>query len=137
MCCHKHSNGESQNRRALLGMHCARSQTGGKDIDTVVATVWDVNDASTAVFMRRFRFYLHLANPDYTRSQALRQAQLDLLNNLWLEDEKERSLLGWLLDEKKQQSDLVNFENTQAAYGFSNYSHPYFWAPFIMMGKWR
>ena len=82
------------------------------------------------------RFYLHLANPDYTRAQALQQAQLDLLNNQWLKDESERSLFGWLF-EKGDSAEPINFNNTQAVFGYSDYSHPYFWAPFIMMGKWR
>ena len=85
------------------------------------------------------RFYLHLANPDYNRAQALRQAQLDMLNNQLFEDEKERRLFGWLLGDEGQDNatDPINFDNTRAAYGFSDYSHPHFWAPFIMMGKWR
>ena len=42
---------------------------GGKNINTVVATIWDVSDASTLLFMQRF--YHHLDNPEFGRAEAL------------------------------------------------------------------
>lgn len=60
-----------------------------------------------------------------------------MLNNQLFEDEEEKSLFSWLLKEDTQQTRTINFDATRTAYGYSDYSHPYFWAPFIMMGKWR
>ncbi|HEY9832016.1 MAG TPA: CHAT domain-containing protein, partial [Stenomitos sp.] len=64
---------------------------------STLATLWTVNDESTAKFMEQF--YKELFTPNITRAEAVRQAQLYLL--------------------KTPES-----------------AHPYFWAPFILVGNW-
>jgi CHAT domain-containing protein len=44
----------------------------------VVSTLWAVNDFATALFC--LFYYQHRQNPNYTRPQALYQAQIDLRN---------------------------------------------------------
>ena len=51
--------------------------------------------------------YRRLLNPAVTKAQALREAQLDLLHK------------------------------DDGSTGMPRYSHPYFWAPFVLMGNWR
>jgi CHAT domain-containing protein len=66
----------------------------------VIATLWAVEDNSTAIFMRQF----YRARRDgQTKAAALRSAQLTLLRGEEVE----------------------------------NYTHPYFWAPFVLMGNWQ
>ena len=78
--------------------------------ETVMASLWRVDDSSTSQLMQRF--YCTLANetPSITKAQALRQAQLSLLNNTPLNCEQSTS------------------DN-------SDFSHPYYWTPFILIGN--
>ncbi len=84
----------SGDQRAALGLAGVAVRSG---VRSVIATLWAVNDRSTAEFMAVF--YQHLMQR-LDRSRALRQAQLHLL-----------------------QSQV--------------YEHPYYWAPFILVGDWR
>ena len=45
---------------------------------SVVSTLWAVDDFATALFC--LFYYQHRQNPEYTRPQALHQAQIDLRN---------------------------------------------------------
>ena len=62
--------------RAALGMAGVAVRSGAR---TTVATLWAVQDDSTALFMSEF--YRRLVQPDTTKAEALRQAQLFLLEN--------------------------------------------------------
>ena len=79
-------------------------------VKTVMVSLWRVDDASTSQLMQRF--YCTLANetPSITKAQALRQAQLSLLNNTSLDCQQSTS------------------DNT-------DFSHPYYWTPFILIGN--
>lgn len=66
---------------------------------SVLASLWNVADESTAPFMRRF--YEIIKTQKRTKAEALQQVQ-------------------------------VEFQNGKAG----EYQHPYFWAPFILMGNW-
>jgi CHAT domain-containing protein len=62
-------------RRAALGLAGVALRAGAR---STIATLWQVNDASTAELM--IQFYRNLQNPQLTKAEALRQAQLWLLN---------------------------------------------------------
>jgi CHAT domain-containing protein len=62
-------------RRAALGLAGVAIRAGAR---STIATLWQVNDASTAELM--IQFYQNLQNPQLTKAEALRQAQLKLLN---------------------------------------------------------
>jgi len=62
--------------RAALGMAGVAVRSGAR---TTVATLWAVQDDSTALFMSEF--YRRLIQRNDTKAEALRQAQLFLLNN--------------------------------------------------------
>ncbi|MEQ8753527.1 MAG: CHAT domain-containing protein [Coleofasciculus sp. G1-WW12-02] len=81
-------------KRAALGLAGLAVRSGAR---STIATLWSVNDQSTANTM--IEFYRHLRQGDGNRAEALRQAQLSLL---------------------KQKA----------------YQHPYYWAPFILVGNW-
>ena len=79
---------------AALGLAGLSLKSGTR---STLATLWAVNDASTALFMQKFYTYL-LDNAD-SKAEALRQAQLEILNH-------------------------------------PEFEHPYYWAPFILVGNW-
>jgi len=67
-------------------------------VPSVVATLWEIADRSTAVLMKNF--YANLKARKMDKVEALRRAQIALLDH-------------------------------------SQYSHPYYWAPFVLFGDWR
>ncbi|NEP62714.1 MAG: CHAT domain-containing protein, partial [Symploca sp. SIO2G7] len=81
-------------KRAALGLAGLAIRSGAR---STLATLWTVNDQSTAETM--VEFYRHLSQGDGNRAEALRQAQLSVL--------------------KQKQ-----------------YQHPYYWAPFVLVGNW-
>ncbi|MEB3220406.1 MAG: CHAT domain-containing protein [Nostocales cyanobacterium 94392] len=98
-----------------------------KGAKSVIASLWLVDDPSTAKLMQDF--YKNLATGKMTKSQALRQAQLSMLKG-----EKTRS--GD--DEKRAPGGLVPVaqpEHSSKNREATNYSHPYYWAPFILIGN--
>lgn len=66
----------SGDSRAALGLAGAAIRSGAR---STVATLWQVNDESTAIFMAEF--YRQLALSTISKAEALRNAQLTLLNN--------------------------------------------------------
>ncbi|MEG3938601.1 CHAT domain-containing protein [Microcoleus sp. S36b_A3] len=66
----------SGDNRAALGLAGAAIRSGAR---STVATLWQVNDESTAIFMTEF--YRQLAASKTSKAEALRNAQLTLLQN--------------------------------------------------------
>jgi CHAT domain-containing protein len=95
----------------------------------VMASLWLVNDGSTSVLMQQF--YKNLASgtseKPMTKAEALRQAQLSLLrgDTSTTENANRQAIVVVRL---KPGASAVN----KTAPGFS---HPYYWAPFILIGN--
>ncbi|MEO1621714.1 MAG: CHAT domain-containing protein, partial [Cyanobacteria bacterium J06632_3] len=62
--------------RAALGLAGIAIRAGAR---STVATLWNINDASTAEFMTRF--YQQLSRPEINKAEALRNAQLAFLQD--------------------------------------------------------
>ena len=88
-----------------------------------MATLWRVDDAGTSLLMRRF--YEILATGQVTKAEALRQAQLSLLNN-------EADLAERFTALGRDRGGFVNADVTSEPAGLD---HPYYWAPFILIGN--
>ncbi len=80
--------------RATLGMAGIAVRSGAR---STLATLWTVNDASTATFTAEF--YKALNQPGVSKAQAVQQAQLVLIQS-------------------------------------QEFAHPFYWAPFILVGNW-
>lgn len=97
---------------------------------SVIATLWLVNDTSTSLLMQRF--YRNLANSTaqnpITKAQALRQAQLNLLHgeHLTAVDTEQRGLRV----ENQRETQPSTVGSTR-----SSFTHPYYWAPFTLIGN--
>ena len=86
--------GRDEKGREIEGFGVIAQQQGAK---SVLATLWPVSDASTAVLMSDLYRRRQIFN--LSKSEALRQSQITLLEG--------------------------------------KYPHPFYWAPFILMGNWK
>ena len=105
----------------------------------VIATLWPVADASTKVLMQEL-YRRHTTQPRVPKIEALRQAQLALLHGQKpvrkLVAQGKRSLT--VIAPVAEPSD----SNTAALSRFpmnprAPYAHPFYWAPFILIGNWK
>jgi CHAT domain-containing protein len=93
---------------------------------SVVASLWSVDDSSTAHLMASF--YKNLKT--MSKVEALRQAQLELIRGEGRSDMLARrgvggiGKLGETAKSESRSQDLISVST----------SHPYFWAPFILVG---
>jgi CHAT domain-containing protein len=91
---------------------------------SVVASLWNVEDSSTAQLMASF--YKNLKT--MTKVDALRQAQLQLIQGKTNSDLLARRGIGGVGKLGETPSSVPQ------APGSVSTSHPYFWAPFILVG---
>lgn len=87
-------------------------------VKSAVASLWDVSDMGTLALMSEFYHQIPQAG---TKAEALRQAQIQLLNNT--ANAVDLSQL--------QKSSLVNADTTSTA----SLSHPFYWAGFSMISS--
>jgi len=92
---------------------------GDTRAQSVMASLWNVDDTSTSLLMREF--YKNLAK-GMTKTDALRQAQLRLLK---------KELTG--KDAPNPRANARPLVAGQPVPG--DFSHPYYWAPFILTGN--
>jgi CHAT domain-containing protein len=80
-----------------------------KQAEAVLATLWDVNDLSTSRIMSDF-YVRWVQNPAQGKAEALRRAQIAFLKGTAIA------------------------HGTQIGLG---YAHPYYWAPFVLIGNFQ
>ncbi|WP_036477775.1 CHAT domain-containing protein [Myxosarcina sp. GI1] len=90
--------------RAILGLAGVTVRSGTR---STIATLWSVEDSSTAQLMGQF--YQEFKQPEVKKAEALRNAQLRLLKTL-------------------QSNPLLEGQTAV---------HPYYWAPFVLVGNWQ
>jgi CHAT domain-containing protein len=108
------------------GLGAIAQQAGAK---AVLATLWPVADGSTALLMRAM--YQAHKTDHVDKADALREAQLALLH-------------GTVQAEGagKAQRGLARMDSVPASGSFvvdprAPFAHPFYWAPFILMGNWQ
>ena len=120
--------GSDANGREIEGLGVLAQQRGAR---AVMATLWPVADASTGIVMQNF-YRLRAARADMTKAEALRQAQLALLQG---KHELPTTTPGARAEQRgaaRTDGKSPRFKPDPKA----PYAHPYFWAPFILMGNW-
>jgi CHAT domain-containing protein/tetratricopeptide (TPR) repeat protein len=95
------------------------------DAEAVLATLWDVNDASTSRLMSDF-YARWMKNPAAGKGEALRQAQISLLHEDETDSARTAKSRGINLEEDPDHT----VKNT-------GYAHPYYWAPFVLIGNFE
>jgi CHAT domain-containing protein len=93
-----------------------------------MASLWEVADATTGVFMQRF--YQLREQQHLTKAEALRQVQLGFIRGEVNSASLRKIARGLTRVDK---SGLVAPRRPEST---TTFSHPYFWAPFILMGNW-
>jgi CHAT domain-containing protein len=88
-----------------------------------------VADASTSRLMQEF-YRIRETKAGITKLEALREAQLELLHgDVQIDSVTERDR-GVVLN--RESPGTASFPNSAKA----PYAHPYYWAPFFLMGNW-
>jgi len=102
-------------------------------VNTVVASLWQVNDRSTSVFMQDF--YNHLAlgtvGDRVTIAEAMREAQLRMITADAAATEnslQSKSEAGTIQPVPNPDSPLIRSIS-------ASYAHPYYWSPFVIIGN--
>ncbi len=88
----------------------------------VIASLWLVNDASTSQLMQQF--YQNLSTGKMTKAQALREAQIAMIQGKIQSSNTNRSSVNYTLERSKNSEAISH-----------NLSHPYYWDPFILIGN--
>lgn len=100
----------------------------------VVASLWPVADEGTRLLVQK-SYARRNASALMLKSEALRQAQLDLLNGK--ETTGKSSQERQLVREQKSKAGGHDFEALFKFDPKAPYAHPYYWAPFILIGNWK
>jgi CHAT domain-containing protein len=99
--------------REILGFGYQMQQTGAR---AVIASLWSVDDGGTQALMNAF--YSIMAQGKTTKAEALRQAQISLINGNYATIGQQRGSNSSLPPQVS-----------------NNLSHPFYWAPFILIGN--
>ena len=91
---------------------------------SIVASLWKVNDQSTSELMNLF--YKNLKT--HSKVEALRMAQLEMING-----EVGRGIVRGVGGITTSEEGKDKHQSSRTV----NRSHPYFWAPFILLGDWK
>jgi CHAT domain-containing protein len=123
----------------------AMKDANGKDVEgfayvaqklgamAVIASLWPVDDIGTQVLMPKF-YSLHQSG--LNKAEGLRQAQLSLLHGDALQpasdkNQKRAEIIG------QTPPGGASAQPPFKADPKAPYAHPYYWAPFILIGNWK
>ncbi len=130
--CDTASSGTNADGREVESFGVLAQRQGAK---SVLASLWPVSDSSTQLLMQNFYRLREAQNSSGTngisKAEVLRQAQLLLLYG----DASSTSATtrGMRIERSGASSALPAFVADPKA----PFAHPYYWAPFILIGNWR
>jgi CHAT domain-containing protein len=101
-----------------------------KDAEAVLATLWDVNDASTSRLMSDF-YARWVKNPADGKAEALRQAQLAFVRGTTIASAKNEKIGNDRGFESPQEAPSATAPHA------AGFTHPYYWAPFVLFGNFQ
>ena len=96
----------------------------------MLSTLWPVADESTSLLMGEF-YRLRMRHSDWTKLDALRTAQLEMLRG-------KLGSSGTGMQRSVTATKPAQTKNAPAwPTGTPRFSHPYYWAPFVLTGNWQ
>ena len=107
------------NGEEILGLGYQFQTRGAK---ATIASLWQVNDGSTSKLMEQF--YKNLATGKLGKAAALRQAQITLIQGN-----------GTGTDGKRGNFNIEVIKDGKTSTITRSLSHPFYWAPFILIGN--
>ncbi len=125
--------GKASNGREIEGLGALAQNKGAKG---VLATLWPVADNSTGIFM--LNLYQLREKGKLTKAEALRHTQLLFIKNAKKirTDAKRRGKITLLSKETGDSSNRKGANPGSPDQVMDSYMHPFYWAPFILMGNW-
>lgn len=127
--CNTATGGSGANGKEVEGFGVLAQRQGAK---AVIASLWPVADRSTKVLMREF-YRLREASAGATKAEAIRQAQLKLLRGDKTIEGEVTLASRQIIHEEPKGANKPLFK----ADPNRPYAHPYYWAPFILIGNWK
>jgi CHAT domain-containing protein len=127
--------GVSGNGKEAEGFAYLAQSLGAK---SVIASLWKVSDAGTPELMIRF-YKLRAANPQMSKGEAFRQAQLEMMGI----DPKAKPAEPKPAKAGAERGAKILGGGTELNLPLYNpdgkpkYAHPHYWAPFVLIGNWR
>lgn len=109
--CETGVSGKASNGREVDGLGATAQTKGAK---AVISSLWEVDDESTGDLMADFYKRWATSGGRVMKVEALRQAQLDLLQG------------------RVKPVEHPGFTDVP-----TSFAHPFYWAPFVLMGNWR
>ncbi|MDY6900481.1 MAG: tetratricopeptide repeat protein [Cyanobacteriota bacterium] len=101
-------------------------QFQNRGVRATIASLWRVSDGGTKTLMDEF--YKNALKADVTKAEALRQAQIALINDD-----------GSTVDVKNKNRSIIDITKVevveQPEEKTKKFQHPYYWAPFILIGN--
>jgi len=98
----------------------------------VLATLWPVADQSTGILMQNF-YRLHVEQPSMTKAEALHRAQLLFIKGKIAAGDSQEETRGMRVSSIKAETEEKGSFTPDP---INPYTHPFYWAPFILMGNW-
>ncbi len=118
--------------REIEGFGVLAQNQGAK---AVLATLWPVMDKSTGIFMQNLYRLRHEKN--LTKAAALQQAQIMFIRGEIRDSEsdgdRKRNRVVKMPGMSRKPDVKASAPDVKAS---APYTHPYYWAPFILMGNW-
>ncbi|HBB31349.1 MAG TPA: hypothetical protein DDZ80_17995 [Cyanobacteria bacterium UBA8803] len=111
--------GKLGNGEEILGLGYQMQRAGAR---AVIASLWTVDDGGTQALMNGF--YAALQAGKITKAEALRQAQISLITGNYT-----------ALGEQRGLNVVERFPDNLSSRVANQLSHPYYWAPFILIGN--
>lgn len=126
--CNTASSGKGQGKE-IDGLAAVAQKKGAK---SVMASLWSVADCSTALFMQNF---YRNRQQNHTKAKALQLTQVEFIQG-------QTEALDCHVQRDGQSKTETATSTTPMALKVYHpdpkhpYAHPYYWAPFILMGNW-
>lgn len=122
--------GVNRNGHEVEGFAALAQERGA---DAVLATLWSVADISTAAFMQSF-YETRRTHDNITKAEALQLVQLAMIRGqITVSTAREAAARGGV----ERSAAVARGEVEDSAPASADYSHPFYWAPFVLSGNWR